>query len=49
MVLPAEMIEMIMQGVDVIDKRTIRACILITKVRTLALRILLFRRVIPLH
>ncbi|KAK0217235.1 hypothetical protein IW262DRAFT_178495 [Armillaria fumosa] len=44
-VLPVELVEMILQGIDLNDKRTLSACALIAKVWTLPSQILLFRRI----
>ncbi|SJL12574.1 uncharacterized protein ARMOST_16002 [Armillaria ostoyae] len=44
-VLPVELVEMILQGIDLIDKRTLSACALIAKVWTLPSQILLYRRI----
>ncbi|KAK0443201.1 hypothetical protein EV421DRAFT_1903704 [Armillaria borealis] len=44
-VLPVELVEMILQGIDLNDKRTLSACALIAKVWTLPSQILLFRHI----
>lgn len=44
-VLPVELVQMILQGIDLNDKHTLSACALIAKVWTLPSQILLFRRI----
>ncbi|KAK0200070.1 hypothetical protein DFS33DRAFT_1278463 [Desarmillaria ectypa] len=43
--LPVELVEMILQNIDLTDKRTLSTCALIAKVWTIPSQILLFRRI----